>query len=102
LIWLAGDIVLKSIEQLQKQSVFIPRELAVKFETALKNFNLIRIEQHMKMRPDMAPHITIERSIALIGPEGDRSFEEIRNAVRDRLLRALDEDRKADAEIKAG
>jgi len=29
-------------------------------------------------------------------------FERLRDAVRDRLLRALDEDRKADAEIKAG
>ena len=28
----------------------------------------------------MAPHVPIDRSIALIGAEGDRSFEEIRNA----------------------
>ena len=54
----------------------------------------------MKMRPDMAPHIQIDRSIALIGSDGERSFAEMRDAVRNRLLRALHEDEKADTEVK--
>jgi hypothetical protein len=97
-IWLAGDAVLNSIELLQKQSVFMPDGLSGRFDTVLNDLNMARIEQHMKMRPDMAPHIKVERSIALIGAEGDRTFQELRNTVRNRLLRTPESQKTSTSE----
>ena len=96
----AGDAVMKAGSLLQKQCVFVPHPGSLQFETAIQFLHGARIEQYMALRSPSLGGLKNDKSEALIGPEGIQMFERLRDAVRDRLLRALHEDEKADTEIK--
>lgn len=91
LIYVAGEDVLKAKALLDKQCVFIPNSLAAQFNQSINMLNELRIEQYMSSRSDIGP-LKVDRSIALIGNEGTWLFEHLRDAVRARLLRAMQED----------
>lgn len=90
LIWVAGETVLRTIAILRKQSVFMPEELAGRFSVVLDDLNAVRIEQQLKMRKDLARYITVERSLVLVSVEGQKTFDRLRDAVRNRLLWTLE------------
>jgi hypothetical protein len=97
----AGDEVLKALALHQKQCVFVPHPLSAQFEAAIGWLNDARAEQYVAHGITDHGPLEVRRSMALIGAEGTQMFEDLRDAVRDRLLRALHEDKKADAEIRA-
>jgi hypothetical protein len=98
----AGEAVFKALGLLQKQCVFVPHGLSIHFETAIQFLNEARVEQYMAQRISGGGMQKVDRSLALVGHEGTQMFEQLRDAVRDRLLRAMQEDKKADTEIKPG
>ena len=73
--------------------------LSVRFQTAINVLNEVRVEQFMAQRRIDARSLNVDRSMSLVGLEGTQMFEHLRAAVRDRLLRALHVDEKANAEI---
>jgi molybdopterin-guanine dinucleotide biosynthesis protein len=89
MINLAGDAVLKVIELLQKQSAFVPQALAIQFDAAINLLNDARLEQYMARRPLVAGQLKLDRSMSLVGNEGRQTFEQLRDSVRNRLLRDL-------------
>jgi hypothetical protein len=98
---LAGDAVMKAINLLQKQCVFVPDALAVQFEKAIAFVSDARVEQYVVQKSPDIRELRVDRSIALVGEEGTQMFGSLRDAVRDRLLRSLNEGEKADTETKA-
>jgi phosphoribosyl-ATP pyrophosphohydrolase len=83
----AGRLIYNGFVLLQKQSVFIPAELAEQFDAALKQVSEARVEQIIARTSGGG--FKLDQSNALVGEEGTNMFDEIRQAVRERLLQAL-------------
>jgi hypothetical protein len=97
LVFLAGNLVIAALTLLDKQSVFVPEDLATSFEEMLNNLNGAHAEQHLKSEiEDNRERVKAEQSMTLLGAKGKQAFQELRDAVCARLLRALRADQPID------
>ena len=81
----AGSAIEAARDGLFKQSVFIPASLHEKFEQAFTFLHKAQVEQCMSQ--DHGKSLGQENSVALLDSSGKKMYDDLRDAVRARLLR---------------
>jgi hypothetical protein len=89
-IYTAGEKIHATTLLLQRQSLFIPKQLSEHFQNSIKELNEVRVEQYMARHARLTGAPKIDHSTALVGVTGKKMFDKLRDDARDRLLRTLD------------
>lgn len=81
----AGNAIAVTRDVVRRQSVFMPPAIEAMFETAIEALQNAQAESWVQLETGSLPEF--KSALSLLGSEGDMMFNNIRDAVRARLLR---------------